>query len=62
MGQEESNKDEVFSFPNSSIKSGIFLINNFSITTKYKAATNIKYKCALLHINGKKYAVTLLHD
>lgn len=62
MGQEECNRREIFDFPDSSINSGIILVNEFSTTIRYKVATNIKYKCALLHVNEKKYSVTPLHE
>lgn len=62
IGQEECDREEVFYFPDSSINSGIILVKDFSTTIRYEVATNIKYKCALLHVNGKKYAVTLLHE
>lgn len=62
MGQEECDRDEVFDFPDSSINVGIILVKEFSTTIKYEVAINIKYKCALLHVNGKKYSVTLLHE
>jgi len=50
MGQKECDRAEVFDFPDSSINLGIILIKEFS-TIKYEIATNIKYKCALLHVN-----------